>query len=295
MTAFDAPLAGRGGSVWREAAAIIGARPGVLAAAIIAAATVVCVALLALVAGSELRFQAARAVDSVQASVFMRPQASRAAAEALKEPLQALPFVRGATLRTKEAAIASLQTSGSPPVGYRTNPLPDVWIVALALDAPDNASTLASRASEARRSLELLGDVESVDIDTGWLSTLEHWQALSTNGYRAGLAVVFGSVWLVLVCLFLLAGRALAGASPEHGDGIGGGAAAVLGVLIGSATLIAAAVLLAAATIGMESTGIDWRPILLRAGRMSARSITALSIGTLVLSTAVVWSARRRR
>lgn len=292
MTAFDAHLQSRtGGSAWSMAGTMIRGRPGVMFVSILAAATIVCLAFIALVAGQEARLRVAGIVDGVQASVFLRPQVSRGAAEALKAQLETLPFVRDAVLHTKEAAIAALETSGLPQTASRSNPLPDVWVVTLTLGRSEPAKSLVVRASEARTALSQLPDVETVDLDAAWLATLERWQTLAATGSRVGLAVGFPVVWLLLVCLFYLTGRAVAARTEQNGRT--GGGAVIVGIVLGVAALVMATAFVAVIAYSMQTTGLEWKPIAVRIGQMG-ECVTVLCVSTIVLSVATFWASGRR-
>lgn len=295
MTAFDAHLRPQGEvTAWGGAVAMLRAHPGVVIMTILAAATIVFLAFLALIAGQEVEFNARRAANEIQASILLRPQTSRAAAEALKEQLDALPVIRNASLQTKEAALAALEANGLPSLS-RANPLPDVWVVTLGLGRPGDATTsLSVRMAEARQSLARLPEVESVDVDAEWLATIDRWHAVSATGVRIGLLVLFPIVCLLLGSVFFLAGRGFAGAAVEA-DRVGAGSPTIVGILVGLASLLVSAALIAAATFGAQSVGLDWKPMADRAGQMSATSVAALGLSTLVLATLILALSIRKR
>ena len=299
MTAFDAPIRPRRDrSSGGRALAIIAGRPAVVAAAVVAAATILWLALLSLVVVQELRAWTFQAADDVQALIYLRPQASRAAAEALQEPLEALPFVKAATLRTKEEALAVLERNGVPQLKNRSNPLPDAWIVRLALGKPDSTGkSLSDRVDAARERFARLSDVESVDIDTGWTRTLDRWQAFDARSERPGLVLLFGVVALLLWCLFFLAGRGLRGTAEPGSQpgGLDGSPSALLGAVVGVAALLTCAAFAVATVLVLDSASFDWKPIVVRAGQTSSAPIIALAIETLLLSIGATWIGARRQ
>ena len=296
MTAFDAPTRPRkaGDSPWRGAFAIVADQPGVLAAAIVAVGIVVCVAVLAVVAAQEVRLRTSRAINEVQASVFLHPQTPRADAESLKGRLAALPFVGAATLRTKEEALAGLDAA-SPQTRGRPNPLPDVWVVTLRF-ADREGTPIGEQFAAAREALARLPEVASVDLDMPWIAALERWRGVVVKGYSYGIVALFAVVALLEACMFLLTGRALVRERMPPGEtqATGRGALFVTGAIAGVAALFATLAGLAIVTIASTVAGLDWKPTGLRVGQDSGWLILSLCVMTLVVAATSTGLAPRR-
>ena len=267
MTRFDsAPGFGaRLATAPVTARSTIADHPAIFVVSLLLASLSICVVCGVLLVGQAAQYQVTRTIDAVQLLVFLQPHLGRSDAEGLKARIEASPHVAGATLRKREDALAAMTGGGLESLAVKPNPLPDVWIVSLALAKADTKDSLSSRVADSRAALASLPGVESVRVDSRWIGTLEQWSSWIGSGVYLSTWVASATLISGLFCLFFLAGRGYAASSLEVSSRVQ--ALATVGMISGLASLLIAAGVIALTIQMVPNLAAVWARIVDPVGR----------------------------
>ena len=247
------------------------------------------------IAAQVITARIAALVGDARVAVYLDPQLTRAESQALGERIKALPFVAAVTLRSREEAIAAVDASDLPPavkLKDRPNALPDVWLVALRIDAPVvSEDSLASETARAVAAIEALPGVSRARVDVAWLRRLggwtERWLALSQ---WMGVAVVsVGSI--ILLSFAFLGARAIAGEEPADRRALG-----ITGLVVWAvASMLAAASIWAGLEWLRELLAPVWKPMIPTPGLIDLANTLVPALSFLVALIIGAIAGYRRR
>ena len=284
MTRFDAgpSTLGADDSSTISARAVVAMHPGTVVLSILLAALMIAIAASLLFVGQGAQYRLASAIDALQLSVFLQPQASRADAEGMRARIEAVPFVVGARLRTREDAMTSLVGAGLPALATKANPLPDVWIVSLGRpNGSNDAPALSARVADTRVALEALPNVEAVRVDARWVDLLDRSSLWVGRGMTVAVWTISTTLLAALLGLSLLTGRAMKSNNREQSGGVQ--ALATVGMMTGLASLLLTGGLLALVTVSLPGSDAVWKPILDSIGRMGHVFVVAMGLAVIVV------------
>lgn len=193
----------------RRSLRLLAQRPGTLLLAIVLCAVALTLPLLAATLAVGARPLAAGTSVAPELSVFLSPAANPHEVKGLQARIEAVPGVMQVRHVSREAALAELaERSGlsAPLRELKTNPLPDVFVVALASAAAP--ATVDAAAAAIRK----LPQVDSVQVDSAWYRKLVGIGRIALLG-----SAIVGGMLLVLVAAVVIgAVRLLATASSEE-------------------------------------------------------------------------------
>ncbi len=193
----------------RRSFRLLAQRPGTLLLAIALCAVALTLPLLAATLAVGMRPLATGASVAPELSVFLSPAANAQDIAGLRARIEAVPGVLQVRHISREAALAELAERsghGAPLRELKTNPLPDVFVVALATGA--SAATVDAVAAAIRQ----LPKVDSVQVDSAWYRKLVGIGRIALIG-----GAVVGAMLLVLVAAVVVgAVRLLATASSDE-------------------------------------------------------------------------------
>ncbi len=300
MTRFDAEPWPRdpNDATVQSARSTIAGQFAVFTGSIVLAALAIVVACGLMLASEGARYHLARAVDTIELSVFLQPQVSRADAEGLRARLDATPTVTGAKLRTRDDAMAALVAAGLPTLSTKPNPLPDVWVVTLAQAGPAaTIRSLATRVADARTTLSGLPGVESVRVDGRWVELLDRWTPPVVRGANLATWLVTGTLAIALFCVFFVAGRAYRPdlsfqAAPAAGAKQ---ALATVGMTSGLLSLALAGAALALGGVAFPDFATVWKPIVDSVGRNGHVFVVSVGVAAILVAAAATTLGGSRR
>ena len=271
----------------------IAGHPAIFVVSILLAGLSICVVCGLLLIGQAVQHQLARTIDAVQLAVFLQPHLGRSDAESLKGRIEASPHVAAAALRKREDALAALTSGGLESLAVKPNPLPDVWIVALALAKADIAHSLSSQIADSRSALAALPGVESVRVDSRWIGTLDRWSSWMGHGMSLATWIASGALIFGLFCLFFLAGRGYAVSAPDRAARVQ--ALATIGMIAGLASLVLAAGVVASMVRVVPNLAAALFPIVDSLGRGAHMYVVAMGVAVIAVSALGSVSGGSRR
>ncbi|GIL06246.1 MAG: hypothetical protein BroJett031_27660 [Betaproteobacteria bacterium] len=193
----------------RRSLRLLAQRPGTLLLAVVLCAVALTLPLLAATLAVGARSLAAAISVAPELSVFLSPAANAQDVKGLQARVEAVPGVMQVRHIPREAALAELAERsglGAPLRELKTNPLPDVLVVALA---PGVAPATVDAVAAAIRKLPR---VDSVQFDSAWYRKLVEIGRIALIG-----SAIVGGMLLVLVAAVTIgAVRLLATASSEE-------------------------------------------------------------------------------
>lgn len=193
----------------RRSLRMLSQRPGTLLLAVVLCAVALTLPLLAATLAAGARPLAAGTSVAPELSVFLSTAANPQEVKGLQARIEAVPGVMQVRHVSREAALAELaERSGlaAPLRELKTNPLPDVFVVALASAAAP--ATVDAVAAAIRK----LPRVDSVQVDSAWYRKLVRIRRIALLG-----SAIVGGMLLVLVAAVVIgAVRLLATASSEE-------------------------------------------------------------------------------
>lgn len=193
----------------RRSLRLLAQRPGTLLLAVVLCAVALTLPLLAATLAVGARSLAAAISVAPELSVFLSPAAHAQDVKSLQARVEAVPGVVQVRHIPREAALAELAERsglGAPLRELKTNPLPDVLVVALA---PGVAPATVDAVAAAIRKLPR---VDSVQFDSAWYRKLVEIGRIALIG-----SAIVGGMLLVLVAAVTIgAVRLLATASSEE-------------------------------------------------------------------------------
>lgn len=193
----------------RRSLRLLGRRPGTFVLAVVLCAVALTLPLLAATLAVGARQLTAGTSVAPALSVFLSPAANALEVKGLQARIEAVPGVMQVRHVSREAALAELAERsglGAPLRELRTNPLPDVFVVALAPGTPP--ATVDAAAAAIRK----LARVDSVQVDSAWYRKLVGIGRIALVG-----GTIVGGLLLVLVAAAVVgAVRLLATASSEE-------------------------------------------------------------------------------
>jgi cell division transport system permease protein len=193
----------------RRSLRLLAQRPGTLLLAVVLCAVALTLPLLAATLAVGARSLAPGISVAPELSVFLSPAANAQDVKGLQARVEAVPGVMQVRHIPREAALAELAERsglGAPLRELKTNPLPDVLVVALA---PSVAPATVDAVATAIRKLPR---VDSVQFDSAWYRKLVEIGRIALIG-----SAIVGGMLLVLVAAVTIgAVRLLATASSEE-------------------------------------------------------------------------------
>ncbi|GMV57351.1 MAG: hypothetical protein AMXMBFR72_04670 [Betaproteobacteria bacterium] len=193
----------------RRSLRLLAQRPGTLLLAVVLCAVALTLPLLAATLAVGARSLAAAISVAPELSVFLSPAANAQDVKGLQARVEAVPGVMQVRHIPREAALAELAERsglGAPLRELKTNPLPDVLVVALAPGV--TPATVDAVAAAIRK----LPRVDSVQFDSAWYRKLVEIGRIALIG-----SAIVGGMLLVLVAAVTIgAVRLLATASSEE-------------------------------------------------------------------------------
>lgn len=193
----------------RRSLRLLAQRPGTLLFAVVLCAVALTLPLLAATLAVGARPLAAGTSVAPELSVFLSPAANPQEVKGLQARIEAVPGVMQVRHVSREAALAELaERSGlaAPLRELKTNPLPDVFVVALASAAAP--ATVDAVAAAIRK----LPRVDSVQVDSAWYRKLVGIGRIALIGS----AIVGGMLLVLVTAVTIGAVRLLATASSEE-------------------------------------------------------------------------------
>lgn len=193
----------------RRSLRLLAQRPGTLLLAVVLCAVALTLPLLAATLAVGARSLAAGISVAPELSVFLSPAVNAQDVKDLQARVEAVPGVMQVRHIPREAALAELAERsglGAPLRELKTNPLPDVLVVALAPSvAPETVDAVAAAIRKLPR-------VDSVQFDSAWYRKLVKIGRIALIG-----SGIVGGMLLVLVAAVTIgAVRLLATASSEE-------------------------------------------------------------------------------
>lgn len=193
----------------RRSLRLLAQRPGTLLLAVVLCAVALTLPLLAATLAVGARSLAAGISVAPELSVFLSPAANAQDIKGLQARVEAVPGVMQVRHIPREAALAELAERSGLGASLRelkTNPLPDVLVVALA---PGVAPATVDAVAAAIRKLPR---VDSVQFDSAWYRKLVEIGRIALIGS----AIVGGMLLVLVVAVTIGAVRLLATASSEE-------------------------------------------------------------------------------